>query len=369
MFFLQQRMKRLRNDWEARRCVLQESFQRSCCPIASFPALLSVYCLSLPPLLSWAVSPFAPSRRTHQDRILCTLCGKGDGDDLLMLCDGCDRGYHTYCLAPPLSAVPEGQWFCTGCKPTRQTSTQTDLSALEGVCVCVCVRCVRVCVCVVCARIQFSVFHLHVAHTCFLRIACIRHSQNVCVNRVLRNSAGYAAADSDSAPEEPLTSEDIRKLKSHIRFLQSALQGKERAREQLERRVETLEAAVQASLEPPKPRPSEKDTALEACVQQFAEERAALQAQLQAQRMQIDAERRRADAAQAQAAKEKEEEAKKREEAELLAASAKKTVSVREGILERALLDHGVQLASLQGQLRELATVRVPDLVFFYSPL
>lgn len=24
------------------------------------------------------------------------------------MCDGCDKGFHTYCLSPPLAAIPEG---------------------------------------------------------------------------------------------------------------------------------------------------------------------------------------------------------------------------------------------------------------------
>lgn len=41
-----------------------------------------------------------------------------------MLCDGCDEGcYHTYCLDPPLSSVPEGAWFCPCCDPADATAT------------------------------------------------------------------------------------------------------------------------------------------------------------------------------------------------------------------------------------------------------
>ncbi|CAN0383205.1 unnamed protein product, partial [Discosporangium mesarthrocarpum] len=28
----------------------------------------------------------------------------------------CDNEHHTYCLKPPLKRVPEGAWFCDGCK-------------------------------------------------------------------------------------------------------------------------------------------------------------------------------------------------------------------------------------------------------------
>jgi len=29
--------------------------------------------------------------------------------DQLLFCDDCDRGYHMYCLSPPLSEPPEGK--------------------------------------------------------------------------------------------------------------------------------------------------------------------------------------------------------------------------------------------------------------------
>jgi len=31
--------------------------------------------------------------------------------DQLLFCDDCDRGYHMYCLSPPLSEPPEGKSF------------------------------------------------------------------------------------------------------------------------------------------------------------------------------------------------------------------------------------------------------------------
>ena len=33
----------------------------------------------------------------------------------MVLCDGCDRGWHLQCLDPPLAAVPEGTWHCPAC--------------------------------------------------------------------------------------------------------------------------------------------------------------------------------------------------------------------------------------------------------------
>ncbi|XP_027233153.1 zinc finger protein ubi-d4 isoform X1 [Penaeus vannamei] len=45
----------------------------------------------------------------------CTLCGTSENDDQLLFCDDCDRGYHLYCLTPPLSEPPEGEWSCYLC--------------------------------------------------------------------------------------------------------------------------------------------------------------------------------------------------------------------------------------------------------------
>ncbi|RWS13649.1 Zinc finger protein DPF3-like protein [Dinothrombium tinctorium] len=45
----------------------------------------------------------------------CGLCGTSDNDDQLLFCDDCDRGYHMYCLHPPLSEPPEGSWSCHLC--------------------------------------------------------------------------------------------------------------------------------------------------------------------------------------------------------------------------------------------------------------
>ena len=39
----------------------------------------------------------------------CHFCGTSENDDQLLFCDDCDRGYHMYCLRPPLKNPPEGK--------------------------------------------------------------------------------------------------------------------------------------------------------------------------------------------------------------------------------------------------------------------
>ena len=41
----------------------------------------------------------------------CHFCGTSENDDQLLFCDDCDRGYHMYCLRPPLKNQPEGDLF------------------------------------------------------------------------------------------------------------------------------------------------------------------------------------------------------------------------------------------------------------------
>ncbi|KAG1685423.1 hypothetical protein DVH05_008420 [Phytophthora capsici] len=58
----------------------------------------------------------------------CRVCGKEDDEEFLVLCDGCDRAFHTACVqgctccnTKPRNnfarkpAVPEGDWFCKFC--------------------------------------------------------------------------------------------------------------------------------------------------------------------------------------------------------------------------------------------------------------
>eukprot|EP00854_Cymbomonas_tetramitiformis_P011105 gene11105-biopygen11384 len=39
--------------------------------------------------------------------LACEKCGKTDGEASMLLCDTCNRGYHTWCLEPALEEVPE----------------------------------------------------------------------------------------------------------------------------------------------------------------------------------------------------------------------------------------------------------------------
>jgi len=48
------------------------------------------------------------------ERYFCDVCRRGDDEALLLLCDACDVGAHTFCVG--LECVPRGRWFCELCR-------------------------------------------------------------------------------------------------------------------------------------------------------------------------------------------------------------------------------------------------------------
>ncbi|CAG9759909.1 unnamed protein product [Ceutorhynchus assimilis] len=48
-------------------------------------------------------------------KYICRNCNRGDAEEYMLLCDGCDDSYHTFCLMPPLTEIPKGDWRCPKC--------------------------------------------------------------------------------------------------------------------------------------------------------------------------------------------------------------------------------------------------------------
>ncbi|KAL9552071.1 hypothetical protein MBANPS3_003964 [Mucor bainieri] len=46
---------------------------------------------------------------------ICCVCKSAGDESTLMMCDGCDRGWHTGCCDPKVENVPEGSWLCQLC--------------------------------------------------------------------------------------------------------------------------------------------------------------------------------------------------------------------------------------------------------------
>lgn len=50
----------------------------------------------------------------------CPVCSSSDREDVLLLCDGCDAAYHTYCIG--LDYIPSGNWYCMECADDFRTA-------------------------------------------------------------------------------------------------------------------------------------------------------------------------------------------------------------------------------------------------------
>ena len=61
----------------------------------------------------------------------CQQCRGGGNESLLLWCDGCVKGTHTYCCRPKLEGIPEGDWYCSVC-------LLESAKFIAGVCVCAC---------------------------------------------------------------------------------------------------------------------------------------------------------------------------------------------------------------------------------------
>lgn len=74
-----------------------------------------------------------------EDITNCEICHEPDREDVMLLCDECNRGYHMDCLSPPLSRIPVGVWYCMPCQlllgsddeEHLRESLQRELAILE----------------------------------------------------------------------------------------------------------------------------------------------------------------------------------------------------------------------------------------------
>ncbi|TDH71623.1 hypothetical protein CCR75_003542 [Bremia lactucae] len=54
----------------------------------------------------------------------CAVCGLDQNGDSILLCDGCDGEYHSYCLVPPLTEIPAGDFYCKRCTEANVAKQQ-----------------------------------------------------------------------------------------------------------------------------------------------------------------------------------------------------------------------------------------------------
>ncbi|KAH6926715.1 hypothetical protein HPB50_021234 [Hyalomma asiaticum] len=61
----------------------------------------------------------------------CRICRRRRDPERMLLCDGCDRGHHLYCLKPPLEEIPKGDWYCIACRPKEKPASPAKRKYIE----------------------------------------------------------------------------------------------------------------------------------------------------------------------------------------------------------------------------------------------
>ena len=70
--------------------------------------------------LDFSTTPVA-ARDTMSDTS-CMVCGLTSDPFIVLLCDGCENEAHLACVG--LSHVPDGEWFCSSCRPRGHSQTK-----------------------------------------------------------------------------------------------------------------------------------------------------------------------------------------------------------------------------------------------------
>lgn len=73
--------------------------------------------------LNWDLSAMKTANK-------CRVCRRKANEEMI-LCDKCNRGYHIYCLKPPINSIDEieGDWFCYSCVPNDATTSKKNVSS------------------------------------------------------------------------------------------------------------------------------------------------------------------------------------------------------------------------------------------------
>lgn len=75
--------------------------------------------------------PMCPGKRPRPGDF-CEVCGGGDREHLIVLCDTCERGFHTTCLG--MRKVPKESYYCEPCQVKQEAKERADKAREEGAC-------------------------------------------------------------------------------------------------------------------------------------------------------------------------------------------------------------------------------------------
>ncbi|OWR53296.1 hypothetical protein KGM_209988 [Danaus plexippus plexippus] len=102
-------------------CITEWSKNVNTCPVdrLTFNSIIVRTCIGGRVLRTEAVRTVQRSSSVEalvvEDPTICEICRSMESEETMLLCDGCDLGFHMHCLNPPLSEVPADQWLCPNC--------------------------------------------------------------------------------------------------------------------------------------------------------------------------------------------------------------------------------------------------------------
>ncbi|KAG5268701.1 hypothetical protein AALO_G00215440 [Alosa alosa] len=76
--------------------------------------------------LEVAATPLKRAGWQCPDCKVCLACRNPGDDNKMLVCDMCDKGYHTYCLQPVMDSIPTGGWRCQNCRVCAQCGTRAN---------------------------------------------------------------------------------------------------------------------------------------------------------------------------------------------------------------------------------------------------
>jgi len=79
------------------------------------------YCLNLP---TDDVSKFQSYWKCHNCKS-CEKCAKASQEECLLYCDDCEKAFHSFCVQPPLRAIPNCGWKCEECFKCQGCGSKT----------------------------------------------------------------------------------------------------------------------------------------------------------------------------------------------------------------------------------------------------
>ncbi|XP_074378751.1 putative Histone-lysine N-methyltransferase ATXR5 [Apium graveolens] len=65
----------------------------------------------------------------YYNELTCKICGFGDKEDQILICDDCDNGFHMKCLRPAVLEIPPENWYCDGCRSKHPEESTRDGSS------------------------------------------------------------------------------------------------------------------------------------------------------------------------------------------------------------------------------------------------